>query len=155
MSGVGRGAAGTPVPGRRYSCSRPLGIRFPMGWEQDSQAAADMHGVNNYSLKYSEGCTGYADGSISGTPFLFLFLFLFVSSLVALPPPLLSLCLCTQGESIMTVDGLNKPCFRSFFTIIKEMFGRLVFYTYFCRKEVVSRNPYYDSRLLGQELPFY
>ena len=55
----------------------------------------------------------------------------------------------------MIVDGLNKPYFRSFFTIIKEMFVRLVFYTYFCRKEVVSRNPYYDSRLLGQELPFY
>ena len=51
--------------------------------------------------------------------------------------------------------NLNKPHFHSFLTIIKEIFGRLTFYTYFCRKEVASRNPYYDSRLLGQELPFH
>ena len=55
--------------------------------------------------EYNEGCTGYADGSISDTPFLFLF-FIFVSSL-SLCLPLLSLCPCTQGESIMTVGGAN------------------------------------------------
>ena len=54
--------------------------------------------------EYNEGCTGYADGSISDTPFLFLF-FIFVSSLSLCLPP--SLYPCTQGESIMTVGGPN------------------------------------------------